>query len=166
MRRLDAAVLAAGVAWGTANATDSPRGSLLMHAGYRPAAVALAAEDRDYLGYAIDQLPRVQRIDIDDDGIPDSFVIGADTLCGTGGCPVLLLDGRSGHRLGEFFGAVAVLRQRAGARAVIQVISRRDIDHSNLETHVFDSGRYRRADHVVLDAAAVAEWRKGIEQRP
>lgn len=166
MRRLAGVLLAAACGATPAANDEGGRGKLLPHDAYRPAALALATEDRAYLGYAIDELPRVQRVEINGDGIPDSFVIAADVLYGTGGCPVLLLEGRSGHRLGEFFGAVAVLARRRNGHALIQVASRRDIERSNLETHAFEQGSYRLADHRLLDASGMAAWRAALEGRP
>lgn len=166
MRRLGA-VLFAAAAFTSAlvDAADRGRGTLLRHSDFRPSMIALTADDRAFLGYAVDSLPLAQRVDIDDDGIPDVFVVAHASLCGTGGCPVLLLDGRSGHRLGEFFGTIAVLEQREHGRAVIQVLSRRDIERTGIETHAFNGLHYRQLGHDLLGADAMNAWHERLESR-
>jgi len=161
-----AAAMAAMAAAATAAAADGAAGRLLDHAAYRPGTTALSTGDRDFLGYGASELPRAQLLDINGDGIPERFVVAHDSLCGTGGCPVLLLEGRSGHRLGEFFGAVAVLQRRMAGHAVIQVVSRRDVDTTGIETQAFDGRRYRRTAHRLLDAAAMGRWRTALDGAP
>lgn len=163
MRRtglLALALLAAGTT--QAGEPEPPGGRLLEHAAYRPATTALSAADRDVLGYGISELPRAQLLDINGDRIPERFVIAHDRLCGTGGCPVLLLEGRSGHRIGEFFGAVAVLNRRVAGHAVIQLLSRGDVERTAIETLAFDGQRYRRVDRALVDAAGVRAWRSRL----
>lgn len=158
-------ILALAATTGGARAADSEArmGRLLEHAAYRPSTTALSIADRDFLGYGASELPRAQLHDINGDGIPERFVVAHDSLCGTGGCPVLLLEGRSGHRIGEFFGAVAVLRRRVNGYAVIQLVSRRDIATTGIETQAFKRGSYARVSHALLDENGMREWRAGLD---
>ncbi len=83
-------------------------------------------------------------------------------LCGTGGCPYLLLDGKTQVEIGSFFGTVALLNTRINDYAVIQVISKRDMESSTLGTYVYDGERYQLISVLLLQDQGVAEWHRSL----
>ena len=104
--------------------------------------------------------------DVTGDGVEDYIVASyRDTLCGTGGCPYVVLDGRSGSEIGSFFGFVAVLATRVNGYSVIQVISKRSIDSSGLSTYVHGRQGLQLVSHSILQAEGVKEWRNTLEAR-
>lgn len=105
-------------------------------------------------------------LDINGDGVEDHTVASyRNSLCGTGGCPYVLLDGRSGREIGSFFGSVAVLTAKVNGYAVIQVIGKRSIDSSSLTTHVYDRGSYHLVSYSILQAEGVREWRRTLDAK-
>lgn len=102
--------------------------------------------------------------DLNGDGVDDYVVAShGHILCGTGGCPFVVLDGRSGREIGSFFGYVAVLTAKANGHSVIQVISKRSTDSSGLSTYVYRAGNYQLVSHAILQADGVERWRRTLD---
>lgn len=132
----------------------------LRHSG--DIATALSALD-----YEENELPFVYVEDFDGDGASD-YLMGTPNarLCGTAGCPYLLIDGRSSKIIGDFFGTVAVLKNRINQFPVIQAVSKRDIEVTNLQTFVFDGREYRLVSHSLLETHGIAEWHRSLKGDP
>jgi len=111
------------------------------------------------LDYDVDEMPLVYSEDFDGDGVPD-YLMGSPEgrLCGTAGCPYVFIDGASLDTLGEFFGTVAVLDGKVNQFPVIQTVSRRDFETTNLNTFVFDGEVYRLVSHALLGSAGTDAW--------
>jgi len=56
------------------------------------------------LGYKVGDAPRGVRFDLNRDGVDDYIVVGSPELCGTGGCPLQLFDGKTDRNVGQAFG--------------------------------------------------------------
>ena len=106
------------------------------------------------------------KLDVNGDGVDDYIVASyQNSLCGTGGCPYAVLDGRSGREIGSFFGYVAVLATKVNGSSVIQVISKRSIDSSGLSTYVYGREGYQLVSHSILQAEGVEQWRRTLDAR-
>lgn len=144
---------------------QTPAGTLVRFEDLQPLALPVAAPDAlATLEYAPDaETVFAFALDANGDDARD-YLLGSDggALCGTGGCPYVLVDGRTGAELGYFFGTVAILRRKDNGYAVIQVLSKRDIDSSALETYAYTDGEYRVTASALLDASGVAAWMNGL----
>lgn len=85
-------------------------------------------------------------------------------LCGTGGCPYVLVDGGSGVALGEFFGTVAILNTTMNGYRAVQVLSKRDLESATLQTYVFNGKAYQLVSTALLQERGIAEWRRGFTE--
>lgn len=107
---------------------------------------------------------RVHAVDLDGDRKPESFVTSRESVCGTGGCPFVLLAASSMKRIGTFFGHLAILDERINGYRVIQTYSRYRGEATALDTHVFDGKAYRRVSHVVLEPCGFAQWSRRLKK--
>jgi hypothetical protein len=114
-----------------------------------------------------DELPVALGIELGGDGTRAYLLTSPGTrLCGTGGCPYVLLAGTPLRRIGEFFGHLAVLDTRINGHRVIQSYSRYRGDATSLDTYVFDGTAYRHVSHAVLDPCGLEQWRRRLRSRP
>lgn len=86
----------------------------------------------------------------------------SELLCGTGGCPYVLLDRQTGKSLGDLFGAPVILDQMVDGYPVLQVLSRRDAGYTGLSTYVHGGGRYVLVSHALLDGGSMDDWRRAL----
>jgi hypothetical protein len=107
---------------------------------------------------------RVYAVDLDGDRKPESFVASREIVCGTGGCPFVLLAAPSMKRIGTFFGHLAILDERINGYRVIQTYSRYRFEATALDTHVFDGKAYRRVSHAVLEPCGFAAWSRRLRK--
>jgi hypothetical protein len=120
-----------------------------------------ALTDLDYQ----DELPFVYAIDLDGDRAPEYLMTTPNgRLCGTGGCPYILLAGKSMKRIGEFFGRPAILDARVNGYRVIQTFSRFRGMATSLDTYVFDGRAYRLSSHVILEPCGFEQWGRRIRR--
>ena len=95
-------------------------------------------------------------VDMNADGTADWLVESSPTLCGTGGCPYVLVDGRSGRRLGEFFGSsIVILEQRINGLPVVQAFAHLSVDSGTFTTSVFDGTSYQTVSSLLLKGDSV-----------
>lgn len=142
------------------------RGKLVLWEDLKPQRITLAGDAPKSLAsleYDGGQLPYVYADDLNKDGYKDYF-LGSHQgkLCGTAGCPYTLLDGKSLRVLGEFFGNIAILDNKINAFPVIQILSKRDIIRTNLQTFVYDGQSYREVSYALLEESGVNQWRRHL----
>jgi len=95
-------------------------------------------------------------MDVNADGTADWLIESSDALCGTGGCPYILIDGRSGRRLGEFFGSpIVILEQRINGLPVVQAFAHLSVDSGTFTTSVFDGTSYQTVSSLLLKGDSV-----------
>ena len=112
-----------------------------------------------------DEGPLVYSIDLNRDGKPELLLTGSgDRLCGNAGCPYILLDPKTQKRIGEFFGHLVILDERANGYRIIQSYSRYRVSASNLDTYVFDRGEYRLVSHTIIDACGLEQWHRRMRK--
>jgi hypothetical protein len=96
------------------------------------------------LDYEVGELPYVFVKDLNHDGAGYYLLTTPNSrLCGTGGCPYILIDGKSMKQIGDFFGAVAIFENSINHYPVIQTVSKQAIDTTHLNSFVFDGESYR-----------------------
>lgn len=100
--------------------------------------------------------------DLNGDGIPDYLFIAHPNICGTGGCPYVLVDGKSRHTIGEFFGSIVLLDQKINGYPVIQTTSKYDITSVIVTTHVFDGKGYKLAALFLLEERGIDKWKETL----
>jgi hypothetical protein len=106
-------------------------------------------------------------MDVNADGTADWLIESSDALCGTGGCPYVLVDGRSGRPFGEFFGSpIVILEQRINGLSVIQSFTHLSVDSGTFSTYVFDGRRYQTTARLSLEGESVQELFKALAQLP
>ena len=153
-----------------ADSTDAPSplsGTLIRYENLEPLRLSFEGDvivEMAALEYIDGELPLVHVDDFNGDGVSD-YLMGTPEwrLCGTAGCPYVLLDGESLEKVGDFFGTVAVLVVRVNGSPVIQTISKRNVDTTNLHTFVFDGESYRIVSYALLESAGVEAWHRGLD---
>ncbi|MFO1400136.1 MAG: hypothetical protein U1F30_02790 [Steroidobacteraceae bacterium] len=111
----------------------------------------------------VDGLPEVYREDLDADGAPEYILVSPPRVCGNGGCPYVVLDGRTLKRIADVFGHVAILDARVNGYRVLQAYSHQGADLTALETYVFDHGEYRLVTRQLVDPCSLALWSAGLK---
>jgi len=126
------------------------------------------SEDISYLlldfEYPENEMPRGFRWDFNDDGIEDYFVESWHSLCGTGGCPYALIDGKSRKRIGTFFGApIFVLLQKINGYPVIHSYQHGSSNSGQFTVYVFDGRKYQIVSSIELIDDSVSKLFKSYE---
>ncbi|MCX6557072.1 MAG: hypothetical protein NTW95_06525 [Candidatus Aminicenantes bacterium] len=108
------------------------------------------------LEYLDEAIPNSFQKDLNSDGRVEYLIISAGSLCGTGGCPYILLDGKSLRRIGNFFGSpILVAAQKINSYPVIHVYSHASAGSGTFTTHVYDGHEYRAVSSVFLAGESV-----------
>lgn len=106
-----------------------------------------------------EDMPVVHEADLNGDGHKELFLTTAGgKLCGTAGCPYVVLAPGSLKKIGAFFGHLAILDERINGYRIIQSFSRLESAYTNLDTYVFDDKRYRQVAHVILESCGLEQW--------
>ncbi len=114
--------------------------------------------------YPRNEKANVFRYDFNRDGIEDYFVESWKSLCGTGGCPYALVDGKTRKRIGDFFGSpILVLDQRINGFPVIQSYGHLSVDSGGFTTYVFDGGKYQVVSGVYVEGKSLERLFKELE---
>lgn len=151
------------VGW-SVDSTHPLHGTLLQARSFKPVAISNLPPEADALEYRDNELPHAYVSDLNGDSVPDYLIAAHPDLCGTGGCPSLLVDGKSRRAIGEFFGTIALLDQKINGFPVIQSVSKLDIAAITIVTHVFDGKVYRPAASSLLEERGIAHWKKSLGQ--
>jgi hypothetical protein len=108
------------------------------------------------LEYLDEAIPNSFQKDLNGDGLKDYLIISAGSLCGTGGCPYILVDGKSLRRIGDFFGSpILVAAQKINGYPVIHAYSHASAGSGTFTTHVYDGRAYRAVSSVFLAGESV-----------
>ncbi len=122
------------------------------------------AREMEELDYG-DELPVLLGMDLNNDGKEELFITSpGGRLCGSAGCPYVLLDSGTMKRIGKFFGHLAVLDERVNKYRIIQSYSRLRVDATNLDTWVFDGKEFRLVSHAILDPCGFEQWTRRIRK--
>lgn len=152
------------VAGWSADSTHQLSGALLQAQLFKPVAIRNLPLEADALEYRDNELPHAYVKDLNGDGLHDYLIAAHPNLCGTGGCPYLLLDGKSRRSIGEFFGTIALLDRKINGYPVIQSISKHDNAAITVSTYVFDGTAYRLIATSLLEERGIAAWKESLRQ--
>lgn len=147
----------------------APVGWVVTREAFRPVALARSFQNdklRDALEYGETEAVRAFDLDLNGDGKPERFVLAAEKLCGTGGCPYALLDGKTGAEIGGFFGSLIVLDRRENGWAVIQTLGKNEEGMSSLTTYSFQRVQYQPDDATLIDAADLDQLLRTLGRKP
>lgn len=139
-------------------------GALLQAQSFKPVTIRILPPEADALEYGDNELPHAYVSDLNGDGVPDYLIVASPVICGTGGCPYVLVDGKSNRAIGEFFGAIALIDQKINKYPVIQAISKLDIAAVTVSTYVFDGRYYRLTASSVLEERGISAWKESLAQ--
>jgi hypothetical protein len=109
------------------------------------------------------------RVDLNRDGRPDYIIRSAESLCGTGGCPYLLVDGATGHELGTLFGTVYVESAPRGRYPTLHSLASLGAFEATWTEYVYDGGKYAAGASRELSGAqldSVVSSLKGTPSHP
>lgn len=144
-----------------------PSGMLLDSSSMSPVKLPATGDIPDllnqleYYGHAV---PYGFQQDLNGDGVKDFLTVSASRLCGTGGCLYALVDGKSMHQMGEFFGSpIVLLDQKINGYPVIQSYSHISAGSGNFATYVYDGKKYQVVSDVYLIGKSVEELFKSCD---
>jgi hypothetical protein len=120
-----------------------------------PAAVRTRVENA--LDYRSGDTVRGVRTDLDGDGIAEYLLVGSARACGTGGCSILILDGRTGTVRGKLFGQVLVIYRstRPGTYAPLETYTHGSATAGELDRWRFNGTQYRTVSRRSLNSDSV-----------
>ena len=105
------------------------------------------------------ELPVFHAADLNGDGRKELLLTThGGKLCGSAGCPYVLLSSGNLRKIGTFFGHLAFLDERINGYRIIQSYSRLDSVYTHLDTYVFDGNRYRQVAHAILEPCGLEYW--------
>jgi len=108
--------------------------------------------------YLENETPKAFVTDFNGDGIDDYLVQSSNRLCGNGGCPYALVDGKTKKRIGEFFGSpMLILDQKINGHPVIQCYAHLNAESGGFATWVFEGKKYQIVSSVYLEGKSVQE---------
>ena len=141
----------------------SPQHFALRDVSARPALRSVL----DELEYNDARTVSIYRRDLDDDGQTDDLIRAAPGLCGNGGCPYVLVDGRTQQVIGRFFaGTLIISHTPVGGFPVVYGISHVSADTSEWSCSVFDGRAYLRVVNLPLTGAVWNRFRSAVEDLP
>ena len=95
----------------------------------------------------------VVRIDLNGDGTRDYFVQDTST-CGNGGCPYLIIDGRTNRFLGSVFGTeVWLLHQKSHGMPIIEAYGHVAADRGLVGRYEFNGTEYEKVSSQEIEGA-------------
>lgn len=122
----------------------------------------------DELVYPQDSSPKVFLYDLNQDGSSEILIKSHESLCSSGGCLYIMIDGKSRKRLGELFGdPVIVLRGKPGQSFPdIQIYTRSGAGTGTRETFRHSSGKYRSVSSEELTGKRHGKYLEEVRKIP
>jgi hypothetical protein len=114
--------------------------------------------DWSALGYDSAKGVRGIQEDWNGDGSVDTLVVSSENLCGTGGCPYDLIDGKSGRKIGELFGGPIFIHfQKINGWPVLTMYGHSSAESGTYTCMVYDGTKYVNVSGVMLYDRSVTE---------
>jgi hypothetical protein len=96
-------------------------------------------------------------IDVNGDGVRDFIIRSNDSLCGTGGCGYVLVDGKTFTTLGEFTGVEPIISDsKVNGHALVIFIKYSAADRADLEVWAFNKKKYAYSKVIKLKGKDLA----------
>jgi len=123
-------------------------------------AISLPASVRDRVRAQLEYEPNDSVkgvvVDLNHDRRPDFIVQSARSLCGTGGCLYLVVDGAQGKVLGQLFGEpLYVLKKRSHGYPTIASYSHMSVASGSYTTWTFDGREYKQTGTRSVEGASL-----------
>jgi len=84
------------------------------------------------------------KLDLNGDGIDDFLIQSPMSLCGTGGCGLIIIDGKSFRKIGDFFGgSIIILDKKVDGYAMIQMLKYTDSDSAEIVSYIYRGAEYK-----------------------
>jgi hypothetical protein len=94
-------------------------------------------------------------VPLDRDQVTDYIIQSAPSLCGSGGCVYLIVDGRSGRVLARLLGSTLYFwRERVQGYPIITTYASLSATSSTYTRYIFDRREYRRRSSRTLNASS------------
>lgn len=116
---------------------------------------------RDTLGYADRDEPRVFVHDLNRDGMVDRLFISSESQCAKTTCQLVLIDGRSGREIGQFFGTLILRAERRNGFPIVETLSPDGGDLTKLTRYTFN-GQYQPDESALINQDAVDRLLAGL----
>jgi hypothetical protein len=119
------------------------------------------------LEYRDSDIIRGVLFDLNGDGTDDYIIQSAPGLCGTGGCPYLIVDGAKRKGLGQVFGnPLYVHSERTRGYLVIETYSHQGAESGEDTIYSFDGNAYVPQSQRLLEGSAVDDLFTALSRIP
>jgi hypothetical protein len=119
------------------------------------------------LEYADGDVMRGVAMDLNGDGTSDLLVRSADSLCGSGGCVLAVVDGATRRDLGHLFGSLLIVRADQAERwPLLDTYQSLSATSARLTTYAMRGGVYHEATARVVEGAAADDLRARLADVP
>lgn len=129
------------------------------HHSFKSESVQMEGDIKDVLlqlEYPENTDPGVLNIDLNKDREPEIIIQSSQSLCGTGGCIYILIEGDTKRKIGEFFGSVLLITdKKVGGFPVIHSYSSLSANGGNYNVYVHDGTTYVQVSTIYLTGEAV-----------
>jgi len=117
------------------------------------------------LDYPEGVVPKIVEIDMNGDGHPECWIQGPPDACGTGGCPCIIMDGKTGRRIGSVFGSPFFVSDlKINGCAVIHAYAHAGAGSGTVSVWVFDGKAYVLVSRIDLEGASVDKLFSGFNR--
>ncbi len=112
--------------------------------------------------------PQAFRYDLNGDKAYEILIQSYRTLCGTGGCEYILIDGKSKRKIGNFMGSSLAVQQKKEGQQFpdIKTYTYMGSGEGILETFTYSNGKYRSQSLVNLSARESVNYLNKQEKVP
>lgn len=113
-------------------------------------------------------LPQVFMYDFNGDNVDDVLIKSYDTLCGTGGCEYVMIDGKTKVKLGDFFGNPIIVLKKRNAQSSndIQILIYSGADDVGLDTYSYRNEKYTSISRIELSGKLLEQYYNSLEKVP
>jgi len=106
-------------------------------------------------------------VDLNGDSSPEHILRGPPDRCGTGGCSIWVIDGKTKAHVASFFGRPLIVHAtKINGWPVLSLYAHSSATSGTYSTHVYDGGRYRQVTSVTLYDQAVSDLFAKLESVP
>jgi hypothetical protein len=107
------------------------------------------------------------RTDLNNDGVQEHVLRGGLVYCGTGGCTITVVDGKSGRKVASVFGRPLLVHSaRINGWPVLSTYWHLGATSGYYSTFVYDGQRYERVSQVMLYDKAIKDLFEALEKVP
>ena len=108
------------------------------------------------LEYDENMIPKVFEIDLNNDKQNEIIIQSASSLCGTGGCVYILIEGHSKTKIGELFGSPLLITDKIiNNFPVIQIYNHLSAESGNYSVFVYNGKKFDKVSSVYLTGESV-----------